>query len=68
MEEGSNFGRPSSFVQNFGLLSRWFSLEEGEPVGSLKADNKALDLDCPGNLFGTLVSSLVNQDDNNYNA
>ena len=55
-------------MQNFGLLSRWFSLEDGEPVGSLKADNKALDLDCPGNLFGTLVSSLVNQDDNNYNA
>ena len=56
MEEGSNFGRPGSFVQDFGLLGRWFSLEGGERICSLKADNKALDLDCPGNLFGTPVS------------
>ena len=55
-------------MQDFGLLGRWFSLVGGEPVCSLKADNMALDLDCPGNLFGTPGSSLVNQDDNNYNA
>lgn len=30
VEEGSNFGRPGSFVQNFGFLGRWFSLEGGE--------------------------------------
>ena len=41
---------------------------------SLKAKNKALDLDRfksgigPVNLFGTSVSSFVNQDDNNENA
>ena len=45
-----------------------------ETVCSLKAKNKALDLDRfksgigPVNLFGTSVSSFVNQDDNNENA
>ena len=63
MEEGSDFGRPGRLVEDFGFLGRWFSLEGGEHVGSLMAENGALDLEGLGlnpgiqslNLFSSFI-------------